>query len=57
MWNTKKNDNEVKVVLPDGSEDRYDEVTVEDVDCKRKFDDDGNDSIDFGGDRGTPCPI
>ena len=34
-----------------------DEVTVEDKDCKRKFDDDGNDSIDFGGDRGTPCPI
>ena len=34
-----------------------DEVTVEDVDCKRKFDDDGNDSVDFGGDRGTPCPI
>tara|TARA_R100000656_G_C3943787_1_gene127163 strand:- start:872 stop:1144 length:273 start_codon:yes stop_codon:yes gene_type:complete len=31
MWNTKKNDNDVKVVLPDGSEDRYDEVTADEV--------------------------
>tara|TARA_R100000750_G_scaffold32368_1_gene20698 strand:+ start:302 stop:562 length:261 start_codon:yes stop_codon:yes gene_type:complete len=30
-WNTKKNDNDVKVVLPDGSEDRYDEVTADEV--------------------------
>ncbi len=31
MWNTKKNDTDVKVVLPDGSEDRYDEVTADEV--------------------------
>jgi len=31
MWNTKKNDNEVKVVLPDGSEDTYPTVTADEV--------------------------